>query len=120
MFFLLAFLYRFGAIVLGACPSIQLDPEKSAIFPLPIVTIVDALKRSTSALSHGNCMPSHAFSLTFHCSHNHLSLSALAKRSRSSIPRPHILWQISCGLVNQVMTPVTKFWTIPFPNKASS
>jgi hypothetical protein len=88
IFFLLAFLYSLGAIFFGACPSIQLDPQKSAIFPLPIVTTVDALKRPISALSHGSCMPTHALSLTFHLNHSHLSLSALAKRSRSRTPRP--------------------------------
>jgi hypothetical protein len=31
---------------------------------------------------------------------------------------PSILWQTSCGPVNQAMTPTAKFWTIPFPKKS--
>jgi hypothetical protein len=88
MFFLFAFLNSEGAIFLGAWPWIQLEFQNAAIFPLPTVTVVEALKRSSSNLSHGSLMAVHALSLHFHRSHNHLSLSPLAKRSRSRIPRP--------------------------------
>jgi hypothetical protein len=92
MFFLFAFLNSVGAIFLGAWPWIQLEFQNSAIFPLPTVTVVEALKRSSSVLSQGSFKAVHALSLLFHHSHNRLSLSHLAKRSRSRIPRPPLFF----------------------------
>lgn len=88
MSFLFAFLYDLGAMFLGASPSIQPDRQKSTVFPLPMYshyqctrTILDGWKGPTYGLSHGNWRPAHALSLIFH-------LKALAKRSRSRMPRP--------------------------------
>jgi len=52
-FFLLDFVKRLGAKFFGAAPLTQLECQKLALFPLPTVTIVDALNKSRSPLSQG-------------------------------------------------------------------
>lgn len=103
MFFLVAFLYKLGAMFLGAWPSIQLDLQKSASFPSPMVTVVEAWKRSTSVLSQGSWRPVHALSLHLHLNQSHRSLRALAKRSKSRIPRPPLFFgkQVTDQLTKQ-------------------
>jgi hypothetical protein len=66
----------------GILPLTHDDCQNRAIFPSPIVTSVDAAKKSLSLLLTGRLRPFHVLSLCFHWNHSHLSLRALAKRSR--------------------------------------
>jgi hypothetical protein len=42
IFFLFDFSYKRGVMTFGAVPFIQLDDQKRAVLPSPMVTIVDA------------------------------------------------------------------------------
>jgi hypothetical protein len=74
--------------VFGRLQLIQPECQKLALSPLPTATIVEALKRSLSVLSQEMSNPVQGCSVCCHLVHNHRSLSARAKRSRSSIPKP--------------------------------
>ena len=86
--FLLVFPYSCGAMDFAIVPFIQLEDQNRAFSPFPIVTTVEALNRSRSALSQGTSKFAHALSGCFHLYHNQRNLSALVNLSKSSIPNP--------------------------------
>jgi hypothetical protein len=90
--FLLVFLNKFGAKLLGDIPCTHDEVQNLAVLPSPIMTIVDAAKRSRSWLSHGRPSLFHALSFWRHWNHNHRSLSARAKRSKSKILSPPLIF----------------------------
>jgi hypothetical protein len=72
----------------GALPCNQLASQNSAMFPLPIVTIVDALKSWRSTSFTGNLPPTQGRSGSFHSNHSHRNLSGRLNLSRSHAPKP--------------------------------
>ena len=87
-FFLVVNLKRLGAISLGVQPCNQPSFQKFIFKPFPSMIVVQAANRRRSVLSHGVSVPTHAFCGAVRSCHSHRSRSALAKRSRSRIPRP--------------------------------
>jgi hypothetical protein len=57
---------RCGARYLGASLSSQLWCQKHALLPLPIVTVVEALKRRRSVSLHGTSVPTQGFGSSPH------------------------------------------------------
>ena len=97
-FFLLDFWNRCGAKFFGDEPFNQVECQKSALLPLPTLTIVEVWNKSLFVLSQGIASPVHGHSSFFHWNQSHLSLSARASCSRSSIPSPpQILWSAHWG-----------------------
>ena len=90
-FFLLAFLNKVGTKLLEAIPCIHDEVQNLVVLPSPIVTIVDAAKRSLSRPSHGSSNLFHALFFWCHWNHSQRRRSAHAKRSKSRIPSPPLI-----------------------------
>ena len=88
LFFLRTSMNMCGAKYLGASPSNQLWCQKRALLPLPIVTVVEELKRSRSASLHGTPNPTQGLGSWPHSCHSHLRRNALPNLSRSGTPNP--------------------------------
>lgn len=88
LFFLLLCICNSGNKDAGERPSIQLDHQNEALFPLCTVTLVAAAKRDRSTLSTGTCIPIHGCCMLSQWSQSHLNRRALLKRSRSRISNP--------------------------------
>ena len=89
LFFLRASLKRLGARYLGASPSSKAWCQNQALWPLPMVTVVEELNRRRSMSLHGTIVPTHGLESSTHSCHNHRRHSALPNLSRSGTPRPH-------------------------------
>ena len=88
LFFLLTRSKMCGARNFGASPSSQLWCQNFVFFPLPIETLVEALKRKRSDALHGTSEPAQGLSSSVHSCHNHRRCRARPNLSRSSTPSP--------------------------------
>jgi hypothetical protein len=118
MFFRFAFLKSVGAKYFGACPLSQFECQKLALYPLPTVTSVEALKRSLSILSQGISSPVHGLSWCCHLNYNQCNHSARAKRSRSRMPNPPSFLGVQVvGQLTRQCPPLTFSGSSPFHRK---
>jgi hypothetical protein len=88
LFFLRTNLNRLGARYLGASPSNQLWRQKRAVLPLPMVTMVEELKRRQSVSMHNTCVPTQGLGLSPHSCQSHRRCKALQNLSRSGTAPP--------------------------------
>jgi hypothetical protein len=89
LFFLLKMEKRCGATSQGRCPFSHALFQNYALSPSPIVSLVDAAKRSLSTLLQGVSSPSYGLSvLVDQPRHNHRNLRALANFPRWRMPKP--------------------------------
>lgn len=89
LFFVCTSLNRFGARYPGASPSNQPWCQKRALLPLPMVIVVEALKRRQSMSLHGTSVPNKGCGSSPHSCQSHRRHRALPNLSRSDTPMPH-------------------------------
>jgi hypothetical protein len=88
LFFLLEMEKRCGATSHGCWPSSHALVQKDPLYPAPIVSVVDAAKRSLSVVLHGVSSLSLSSILADHCRHSYRNLRALANFPRWRMPKP--------------------------------
>lgn len=72
-------------MIAGACPSMQLDNQNDAFFPLRTVTLVAAANKAASTSSTDSSIPSKGCSGLVHANHSHLKRGALLKFFPNSV-----------------------------------
>ena len=88
LFFFLEASKILGESHFGKNPWSQLEDQKVAVSPSPIVNLVAALNISLSEPSFGVSRPTHCFSGAAYSSHSQRNRRARANFSRSRIPSP--------------------------------
>jgi hypothetical protein len=110
LFFLLEMEKRCGATSQGCWPFSHALFQNDVLSPFPIVSIVEAAKRSLSTLLQGVSCPSHGLSLFVdQPRHSHRNLRALANFPRLRMPRPPNIWV----LLIEASLPCTFFRLVP-------
>jgi hypothetical protein len=119
LFFLRASLNRLGTRYLSASPSSQAWCQNRALWPFPIMIVVEALNRRRLISLHDTFVPTHSLESSVYSCHSQRRRNALPNLSKSGTPmHPQVLGHADGWPIDQAVTHISVL--LSFPEKWSS